>query len=63
MIPPANIDFRPSTFIQPANDDFHDCAYRFGTPLTYLSDRQQVRLLILRGRLNATRETQLPKAA
>jgi hypothetical protein len=41
-----------SSFIVPAADDVHDCSYRFGKPLTYLSDRQQVRLLILRGRVH-----------
>ena len=37
--------------IVPATDDLHDRAYRFGKPLTYLSDRQHVRVLILRSRL------------
>jgi hypothetical protein len=40
--------------IEPATNDAHDRAYRFGKPLTYLSDRQQARLLILRGRLQDT---------
>jgi hypothetical protein len=37
--------------IQPASNDAHDRAYRFGKPLSYLSERQQARLLIVRGRL------------
>jgi len=37
--------------IVPATDDLHDRAYRFGKPLTYLSDRQHVRVVILRSRL------------
>ena len=37
--------------IAPATDDMHDRAYRFGKPLTYLSDRQHVRVVILRSRL------------
>ena len=37
--------------IEPAADDRHDQPYRFGKPLSYLSERQQARLLIVRGRL------------
>ena len=40
--------------IEPATDDSHDQPYRFGNPLSYLSERQQARLLILRGRLQDT---------
>src|SRR5438477_9054770 len=40
-----------SSFIVPAADDANDQAYRFGKPLTYLSDRQQVRLVILRSQI------------
>ena len=40
--------------IEPATDDRHDQPYRFGKPLSYLSERQQARLLILRGRLQDT---------
>lgn len=40
--------------IEPATDDSHDRAYRFGKPLSYLSERQQARLLIVRGRLQDT---------
>jgi hypothetical protein len=40
--------------IEPAPDDRHDQAYRFGKPLSYLSERQQARLLIVRGRLHDT---------
>ena len=40
--------------IEPAPDDQHDRPYRFGKPLSYLSERQQARLLILRGRLQDT---------
>jgi hypothetical protein len=40
--------------IEPAPDDQHDRSYRFGKPLSYLSERQQARLLILRGRLQDT---------
>jgi hypothetical protein len=42
----------------PATDDQHDRAYRFGKPLSYLSDRQQVRLLIVRSRLQEARAAQ-----
>ena len=37
-----------------AADDRYDQPYRFGKPLSYLSERQQARLLILRGRLQDT---------
>ena len=37
--------------IEPAANDRYDHPYRFGKPLTYLSERQQARLLIMRGRL------------
>jgi len=37
--------------IEPAANDRYDHPYRFGNPLTYLSERQQARLLIVRGRL------------
>ena len=40
--------------IVPAPDDQHDRPYRFGKPLSYLSERQQARLLIVRGRLQDT---------
>ena len=40
--------------IEPAPDDRYDHPYRFGKPLSYLSERQQARLLIVRGRLHAT---------
>jgi hypothetical protein len=43
------------SFIKPVVGDLFDRAYQFGKPLTYLSDRQQLRLLILRGRVYATR--------
>jgi hypothetical protein len=42
--------------IEPAPGDQHDRPYRFGKPLSYLSERQQVRLLIVRGRLRETSE-------
>ena len=42
---------RPGCTIEPATDDRHDRPYRFGKPLSYLSERQQARLLIVRGRL------------
>jgi hypothetical protein len=41
--------------IQPATDDVHDRPYQFGKPLSYLSERQQVRLLIVRGRIQEQR--------
>jgi hypothetical protein len=37
--------------ITPAHNDPYDQPYTFGKPLTYLSARQQARLLILRARL------------
>ena len=40
--------------IEPATDDRCDRPYRFGKPLSYLSERQQARLLIVRGRLQDT---------
>ena len=40
--------------IEPATNDAHDRSYRFGKPLSYLSERQQARLLIVRGRLQDT---------
>jgi hypothetical protein len=40
--------------IEPAADDRYDQPYRFGQPLGYLSERQQARLLIVRGRLQDT---------
>ena len=40
--------------IEPATDDRYDQSYRFGKPLTYVSERQQARLLIVRGRLQDT---------
>ena len=40
--------------IEPATNDRYDHAYRFGKPLSYLSERQQARLLIVRGRLQDT---------
>ena len=40
--------------IEPATNDTHDRPYRFGKPLSYLSERQQARLLILRGRQQDT---------
>ncbi len=43
--------------IVPATDDLHDRAYRFGQPLTYLSDRQHVRVVILRSRVQEARAT------
>ena len=47
---------RVKTFrIQPAADDVHDQPYQFGKPLGYLSERQQVRLLIVRGRIQEAR--------
>ena len=51
---PASI----SSFIVPAADDANDQAYRFGKPLTYLSDRQQVRLFIVRSRIHEARAAQ-----
>jgi hypothetical protein len=45
---------RPVCTIEPATDDRHDQPYRFGKPLSYLSERQQARLLIVRGRLQDT---------
>jgi hypothetical protein len=44
-----------SSSIVPAIDDLHDRAYRFGQPVTYLSERQHVRLFILRSRLQQAR--------
>ena len=35
-------------------DDWYDRHYRFGKPLSYLSERQQARLLIVRSRLQDT---------
>jgi hypothetical protein len=55
--------FDTATFIVPATDDLHDRAYRFGKPLAYLSDRQQVRLFILRSRVHEARPASTPKAA
>jgi hypothetical protein len=43
-----------ASIIEPANGDPFDLAYRFGKPLSYLSEREQVRLLIVRGRLQDT---------
>jgi hypothetical protein len=60
MITTASFD--TSTFIVPATDDLHDRAYRFGKPLSYLSDRAQVRLLILRSRVQEARAASTPKA-
>jgi hypothetical protein len=41
--------------LEPATDDRYDRPYRFGKPLSYLSaERQQARLLIVRGRLQDT---------
>ena len=40
--------------IEPATDDRYDQSYRFGKPLTYVSERQLARLLIVRGRLQDT---------
>ena len=40
--------------IEPTTDDRCDQPYRFGKPLSYLSERQQARLLIVRGRLQDT---------
>ena len=40
--------------IEPATDDRYDRPYRFGKPLSYLSERQQARLLIVRSRLQDT---------
>jgi hypothetical protein len=40
--------------IEPTPDDRHDQPYRFGKPLSYLSERQQARLVIVRGRLHDT---------
>jgi hypothetical protein len=40
--------------IEPTPDNRHDQAYRFGKPLSYVSERQQARLLIVRGRLQDT---------
>jgi hypothetical protein len=45
---------RAAGSIRPASDDRYDQAYRFGQPLSYLSERQQARLLIVRGRLQDT---------
>ena len=44
----------PVCTIEPATNDRYDHAYRFGKPLGYLSERQQARLLIVRGRLQDT---------
>lgn len=38
--------------IQVAGDDVYDRPYRFAQALNYLSQREQARLLILRGRLH-----------
>jgi hypothetical protein len=40
--------------IEPAPDDRYDQPYRFGKPLSYLSERQRARLLIVRGHLQDT---------
>jgi hypothetical protein len=54
---------RDLTFtIEPTPQDVHDCPYRFGKPLTYLSERQQARLLLLRGRLCETAPPARPSA-
>jgi hypothetical protein len=45
---------RAACTIEPALDDRYDQPYRFGKPLSYLSERQQARLLIVRGRLQDT---------
>jgi hypothetical protein len=48
-----NTTANPDTaVIVPATDDLNDRAYRFGKPLTYLSDRQQIRLIILRSKIH-----------
>jgi len=36
--------------IVPAEGDVHDCAYRFGKPLNYLSEHERVRLHIFETR-------------
>ena len=43
---------RAVSTIEPATDDWYDQPYRFGKPLSYLSERKQARLLIVRGRLH-----------
>jgi hypothetical protein len=55
--------FDTATFIVPATDDLHDRAYLFGKPLSYVSDRQQVRLFILRSRVHEALAASPPKAA
>jgi hypothetical protein len=40
--------------IEPAANDLYDEPYRFGKPLSYLTERQRLRLLIVRGRLQET---------
>ena len=49
--------------IVPAAGDLYDRAYRFGKPLTYLSDRQHVRVVILRSRVQEARATRYASAA
>jgi hypothetical protein len=51
----ANPETAP--LITPSADDVHDRTYQFGKPLTYLSDRQQARLLILRGHVREAGQT------
>ena len=46
-----------------ATGDRHDLPYRFGKPLTYLSERQQARLLLVRGRLQDAPATPEQRAA
>ena len=41
-----------ATGIQVAANDPYDRPYRFAQPLNYLSQREQARVLILRGRLH-----------
>src|SRR5207253_267500 len=59
--PLLNAATKPDTasFIVPDTNDRHDRMYRFGKPLTYLSDRQQVRLLIVRGRVREAHAAQV----
>ena len=49
--------------IEPATNDQYDHPYRFGKPLSYLSERQQARLLIVRGRLQDTTAAAVRRAA
>jgi hypothetical protein len=49
--------------IRVAADDLYDRPYRFAQPLNYLSQREQARLLILRGRLHEQPRAELRVSA